>query len=285
MLKTSKRYVINTNTVNNYGYRVISEGIDQTDYNNNPIMLWMHYRPTGESRDEVLCLGSVKEIMIDKQGTMTGQPYFDDSDTFAVSIYNKYENGTYNMLSLLAQPIEASTEPKDMIDGQTGPTFTKSKLKEISCVDIGGNPKAHGVALCDANGSIIRLADFQIKPVTNITTPPAKRINSVTPELSAIMANAVTVGKFKQGEAEDLLNSVTDNNSVKALKASIATRKIQPENVEGVMHPYLIKMAAKSYDDIDMKEPGGMKDLRSLSPDLYKSKFFDKHGRMPMELK
>ncbi|MDO3641969.1 hypothetical protein [Mucilaginibacter sp. L3T2-6] len=159
MLKTTKRYVINSNAVNNYGYRVLSEGIDQSQYNNNRVMLWLHYRPTGARKDEVLALGYIDDIQIDKDGVMSGQPYFDDGDTFAKSVYDKYEKGIYNMFSLCALPMEVSMEPEDMLQGQTGPTITKSLLKEISAVDIGGNPDAYGIELCDEAGKLIKLAD------------------------------------------------------------------------------------------------------------------------------
>lgn len=161
LLKTSKRYVLNSNRVNNPGYRVLSEGIDQSDYINNPIMLFMHYRATGTNRNEVLPIGVVKEITIDADGVMTGQPYFDSTDPFAKSLFDKYENGTLNMFSLCALPLEVSTEPEDLIPGQTGPTVTKSKLKEISAVDIGGNPDAYGVELRDENDQLIKLSDLK----------------------------------------------------------------------------------------------------------------------------
>jgi hypothetical protein len=156
---TTKRYVVNSNGLNNYGFRVISQGVDQSQYNNNKIMLWMHYRPTGSRKDEVLALGIGDDVKVDKNGVMDFQPMFDTTDAFAKSIFDKYESGVYNMFSLCALPLEVSTEPDDMIAGQSGPTITKSILKEISAVDIGGNPDAYGIALCDENGELIKLAD------------------------------------------------------------------------------------------------------------------------------
>lgn len=178
MLKTTKRYVINSNAVNNYGFRVLSEGVDMSHYNNNPVMLWLHYRPTGARKDEVLALGFMKDIQIDKDGVMSGQPYFDDSDTFAKSIYDKYENGTYNMFSLCALPLEVSMEPEDLLPGQTGPTITKSLMKENSAVDIGGNPDAYGIELCDEAGQLIKLADGKF-PI-NIPTKPKNADMKIT---------------------------------------------------------------------------------------------------------
>ena len=170
MLKTTKRYVVNSNAVNNYGFRVLSDGIDQSQYNNNKVMLWLHYRPTGSNKHEVLALGYVDDLKIDKAGVMDGQPYFDDTDDFAKGIYNKYENGTYNMFSLCALPLEVSMEPADMLPGQTGPTITKSLLKEISAVDIGGNPDAYGVELCDEAGNLIKLSDGNFETLDFIKT-------------------------------------------------------------------------------------------------------------------
>lgn len=159
MLKTTKRYVLTTNAVNAYGFRVLTDGIDWTLYNNNPIMLYMHYRPTGQNEKEVKALGNVREIEIDENGVVTGRLYFNDKYPFAVEIFEGYENGTYNMISIGVAPIEMSEDPALMLPGQIYPTISKSIAKENSCVDIGANPEAVGVALYDASGKMITLSD------------------------------------------------------------------------------------------------------------------------------
>ncbi len=159
MLKTTKRYVITTNAVNAYGFRVLTKGIDWSLYDGNPIMLYMHFRATGQNENEVKALGNVREIETDENGVVTGRLYFNDKYPFAVQMYDGYENGTYNMLSIGVHPVELSDAPELLLPGQTYPTVSKSIAKEISCVDIGANPEALGVALYDASGKIITLSD------------------------------------------------------------------------------------------------------------------------------
>jgi hypothetical protein len=158
MLKTKKRYVITSNALNSQGFRILSEGIDWSEYNNNPIMLYMHYRATGQNKDEVRVIGNVRELQTDKNGVVTGQPYFNEKYPFAVDLFNDYEAGSYNMFSLAAQPLEWSTAPEHLLPNQLLGTVIRSIAKEISCVDIGSNPEAFGAVLYDKSGSLIKLS-------------------------------------------------------------------------------------------------------------------------------
>lgn len=174
MLKTTKRYVITTNAVNAYKFRLLSLGLDWSLYDNNPIMLYMHRRATGQNKDEVQPLGNVREIEYDEAtGEYTGRLYFNPKDPFAVSVYEMYENGTMNMLSIGFEPVEMSEDPELMEPGQLYATITKAIVKEISCVDIGANAEACGVALYDASGKLITLSDTTtlktfFKPLTTV---------------------------------------------------------------------------------------------------------------------
>lgn len=159
MKRTSKRYVITTSALNCYFFRILTEGIDITQYGKNSILLWMHQRPRGLSKDEVLPLGRVVDIRIEGD-QITCALEFDETDDFAMQIYNKYENGTLNMLSAGVIPLEWSEDPALMLPGQIGPTVTKGKLFEVSCVDIGGNDDALPCTLYGADDAIIQLSDL-----------------------------------------------------------------------------------------------------------------------------
>jgi hypothetical protein len=138
---------------------VLTTGGDMSQYVNNPIMLWMHLRATGNSKDQILPLGRCVDIKIEGD-QITCYLEFDETDPFAMQIYNKYENGTLNMLSLGAKPIEISNDPELMLPGQLGPTVTKWLWVETSCVDIGGNPDAFGCQLYDADDNKIEMASL-----------------------------------------------------------------------------------------------------------------------------
>lgn len=152
MKKSSKRFPISTEAKNSYGFRVKTTGVDLTEFNNNPLLLWMHKRPKGERQDEILPLGYWTDIEV-RDGQITGVPMFDESDPFAMKIYNKVENGTIKMASAGLKPGEF-----EEIDGEKW--LIKSSLQEGSLCDIGSNSESLAIALYNDNDEIINLAQF-----------------------------------------------------------------------------------------------------------------------------
>ncbi|MGV3588110.1 MAG: hypothetical protein ACO1OF_13980 [Adhaeribacter sp.] len=152
MLKSTKRFTLTSEAPNAYGFRVLTNGIDLSLFRSNPVMLWMHLRAASGHKNEVLPLGYWADIEIN-DGKITAVPVFDDKDAFAVSIYNKVENGTLRMASAGLMPLQWDEKASSK-------ALTKSILKEASIVDIGANPDALAVALYDAQGKLINLADY-----------------------------------------------------------------------------------------------------------------------------
>ena len=133
-----KEVVINTSGLNCYGSRVITSGIDLTQYQKNPILLWMHRRSyDGNS----MPIGRMENLRIDGD-KLIGTPIFDDKDEFAKTIANKWEDGFLKMSSAGIEIVDTSVDPVNLIAGQTRPTVMHSKLVEVSIVDIGGNDDA-----------------------------------------------------------------------------------------------------------------------------------------------
>ncbi|UOE47987.1 HK97 family phage prohead protease [Mucilaginibacter sp. SMC90] len=141
MKRTTKRYVITTSGLNCYKYRVMSDGGDWVQYLKNPILLWMHQRAFSNDKSQILPPGCAVEIELHGD-EWSCYLEFDENDPFAMQLYNKYEAGILNMVSLGAIPLEWTEDPSMMLPGQTGPTITKWKVTDISCVDIGGNDDA-----------------------------------------------------------------------------------------------------------------------------------------------
>lgn len=162
MKRAKNRIIVTSERVNNYGFRVLTDGIDLSQYEKNPLMLWMHVRPFGSTENQVLALGNVIELKRENHPeygkVITGQPMFDDTDDFAMRIFNKYDNGTYRMASSGLRPIEWSDAPEYLLAGQRGATLTLSLMEEISLCDLGGNDDALTVALYDEAGELIQLS-------------------------------------------------------------------------------------------------------------------------------
>lgn len=136
-----KEVVISNSRLNAYGFRVLTEGIDTTQYARNPILLWMHNRPFRGTTDEVLPIGRVENLRVDGDN-LIGTPVFDEKDEFAQKIAAKWEGGILKMVSAGLTVIEMSDDPALMVQGQRRMTVTKCKLTEVSIVDIGANDDA-----------------------------------------------------------------------------------------------------------------------------------------------
>lgn len=194
------KFIVNTENVNSYGYRIITEGIDISQYERNPVVLFMHdrgdYKPTG---DEVIGRARLSK----ENDQLIAYITFDSENEFAAKIENKVKGDFIRMCSMFADVVEASSDAALVLPGQKYETITKCKLVEISIVDIGGNDDA------------IRLSGH------SATTPKIKLLNTNT--MSELKTIALALGKdANTGEAELLktvnelkLSAETANNSAK----------------------------------------------------------------------
>lgn len=129
----SKRVRITNESVNSYGFRVLTSGIDLEQYRRNPVLLYMHERGN--------VIGYVKDLRVEN-GEVTGELVFDEASELSIRCKKQYEVGSLRMVSVGLDPKETSAAPELLLEGQTRPTVTKSKLVEVSLVDIGANDDA-----------------------------------------------------------------------------------------------------------------------------------------------
>lgn len=143
-------FVVSDESLNTYGFRVLTSGIDTTQFEKNPVGYYMHNRNTWDPKgDEVICRWeNLKKLA---NGTMTADAVFDEDDEKAMKIANKIEKDFIRMASIGVNPVETSEDKKYLLSGQTRPTVTKSILHEISIVDRGGNNNALVKLYGDAN--------------------------------------------------------------------------------------------------------------------------------------
>lgn len=171
--------VISNSSVNSYGFRVLTSGIDIEQYNRNPIMLFMHNRPYRGDRNEVMLpIGTLENLRVEAD-ELIGTLKFDEVDDFSKTIKAKWDAGTLKMVSPGLEPKERSSDPIYILPGQRYETVTKSKLIEVSVVDLGANDDA--LALY-ADGKLLTLAagdennEF-LKPInTNLNDESMKSI-------------------------------------------------------------------------------------------------------------
>lgn len=129
----AKRIVISDETVNCYGTWVRTEGVDITQYEKNPVLLWMHWRG--------VIIGCIKDVK--KEGVkITGEPYFDEVREESKLAKQQWEKGTLKMASANLEVTETNDAPELIKPGQYRAVAWRSKLIEVSMVDIGGNDNA-----------------------------------------------------------------------------------------------------------------------------------------------
>ncbi len=161
------QFIINDeNIVNEYGYRVMTEGIDTVQFMRNPIVLYIHERgfkkANGPEGNEVIA--RVIKLWKDK-GQLMAEVEFDVAEEFSKRIAGKVERGYVRMASIYADVIATSTDLADVLPGQIFETVTESKLVELSIVDIGGNDNALKLS---RGGKKIKLKRLNTKTKTNI---------------------------------------------------------------------------------------------------------------------
>lgn len=151
-------FVINTENVNEYKYRILTDGIDYKQYLRNPVVLYLHERDSLKNKGGEVIGRCVKLFVKDKALIATIE--FDEKDPFSKKIADKVEGGFIRMASMYADVIAASSEPELIIEGQIYETVTKCKLVEISIVPIGGNDDALKLS---KKGGEVKLNKLNIK--------------------------------------------------------------------------------------------------------------------------
>lgn len=191
-----KTFIISDEQVNNYGFRVLTDGIDTSQYERNPIVLYMHNRNVASPKGNEIIGKAIK--VYKKDNKLYADIEFDIKDEFAKTIAGKVERGFIKMASPYLIVNESSSDKQLMLEHQTGDTVVKSKLKEISIVDLGGNDGA--LKLLDQNNQEIKLADF------------SKQNNQIKNKMS-FKSIALAMGLNADATETDILNKIAENKT------------------------------------------------------------------------
>lgn len=132
-MSKNKRVRISNDSLNSYGTRVLTSGMNIEQYRRNPVLLYQH------ERGQVI--GYVNDLKIENN-ELTGELMFDCASELSTRCKKQYEFGSLRMVSVGIDIIEYSEDKQYLVEGQTSPTITKSKLFEVSLVDIGANDDA-----------------------------------------------------------------------------------------------------------------------------------------------
>lgn len=224
-----KRIVISDESINSYGFWVMTDGIDLSAFLKNPVMLWNHNRGGLGVTSDQLPIGIWKDLRIEN-GVLTGEPVFDENDEFAVKIKQKYESGILNACSIGFAPLEWSDAPEMLKEGQKVATVTRCRLLEISICDIPSNANAT-VVLYDDDNKVINLSDLPNKAI-------GPKINNNMPKEIAL-----TLGLDENASPQACVNAITE------LKSEIASHEATRQNLEEENRQMRLRL--KAIDDAE----------------------------------
>lgn len=129
----NKRVRLTNETLNSYGTWLVTAGGDTSQFERNPVLLYMHMR--GQ------VIGKLKDIRVEGE-EITAEPVFDEATELSRQCKKQWEFGSLNMVSVGIDILETSKEEKFIKPGQSAETVTRWKLVEVSLVDIGANDDA-----------------------------------------------------------------------------------------------------------------------------------------------
>lgn len=309
MIKVDKEFLLTDETVNCYGYRLMTSGLLLERFE-PPIGFFMHDREQGVA---------VKwDDLVIRDGALYGKPVVDEKRF--PDLPKQIEDGFYAAASVgHIVALELSDEPNMKLEGQTGPTVTKWFPRECSIVDIPGNYNAVAQnKLFDEGGNVlldlsdnIQNPSFMNKPAILVEALFALSLPNLaadaTPEqaLEVIRELAAKAAKAEGFEAEvnnlkaELANlkEATNSEKINALvEKALADHKINQamadklkadykSNAEGLKAlldtmPVQATISSQLKAEIpekyqgktwnDLYKSGDLADIKKNYPDFYK---------------
>lgn len=301
--KKMKTFVMSDESLNSQGFRVMTGGIDLSQFEKNPVMLYGH-------DDEILPIGRWENIRVEGD-RLLADAVFDQEDEFSKKVESKVEQGIVKCCSIGFRAMEFSDDPEKLLAGQRYETVTKALLLECSICAIGANRNA--MALFDEKGERMELTEERMlsigfKKLTvrkdknneNMTEEQIKAIQEENKTLKEQMAEqaeelkqlreaaaashekaisdaiegAVTDGRLQESERESWSKLMhADYESAKKVLDGLQKRQSLSELMKGAQQKG--KYEGKSWKELD--KSGQLSEMKAEDPEgfkaLYKSTF------------
>lgn len=191
-------------------------------------------------------------------GELTGEPVFDEATELSKQLKRQFEFGSLRMVSASLEPKEVSEDAEQIVEGQTRATVTKSKLIEVSLVDIGANDDAtvlvrdgKRIELSEGSDSFLPLLitkedkDMNMKTIAlQLGLPETADEAAIIAKIGDLQKNAAKAVELKKSNDELLLSGITS-----AVDAAIDEKKIEAE---------------KKDDFVSLGKEVGLKKLKSV---------------------
>lgn len=213
------RIRLTNSSLNAYGTRILTAGIDLTQYDRNPVLLYMHERGN--------IIGKVTDLKVEGDD-ITGEPVFDEASECSLRCKKQLEFGSLRMCSVGIDIVEMSADKKYLLPGQTRETITKSKLVEVSLVDVGANDEA---MVLYRNGKRLNLSNGMDEVYLPPLLKTSKRTTNNTDMNETLKKEvAALLGLSAEATADEVLTAA--KAKVEAQKQEIETLKGEIEQAE-----------------------------------------------------
>jgi HK97 family phage prohead protease len=242
MAKESSKttFILSEESINSYGFRILTSGIDLTQFRKNPVMLWNHTRPWRDTEDVILPIGHWENLRVE-EGKLLGDACFDMEDPFAAKIAGKVTRGVLKACSVGIEVLEHSDASEHVVIGQTRSTVTRCRLREVSITDIPAN--ANAVSLYDEKGNMIELTaesvDCVIGMINNNSNKNEKNMKLIALKLglneNATEAEILAKVQELQASQEKL---TAKENEIAALKA--AAQEAEKKTIEKLVNDAIV---------------------------------------------
>lgn len=256
----ARKVIINTSSLNRKGFRVLTSGIDLTQYQKNPILLYMHFRPYRGTEDEIKPIGTVENVTIEGDN-LVGELKFSQVYPFAQEVEKMWDEGTLKMVSAGLVPLEWSDDAAYLLPGQTRFTLSKCRLEETSVADIGANDDALAIKN-NTTGEMIQLkenADINFIPLLN--KPDGSTNENAGQNLNTKQMDEkilLVLGLSSGAKAEDVINAIT---ALKNERDTLQLRAIETD-VDAAIGKRQI-LAEKRNSFIELGQKAGIETLRN----------------------
>ncbi len=293
MKRINREFCLTDDSVNCYGYRLLTDGLELDRYR-PPVGFLMHDRDRGVA---------VQWTDFRREGdALFATPIV--NDTLFPDLAKQIEEGFINAASVgHIVALEISDDPTDKLPGQDGPTVRRWFPREVSLVDIPGNYNALG-RLYDENDNVLHdlaahlnnnnhmnlkeifpdlLSDdeAEVKVYLTALRDKAQRADALQQELDDLRAErdkadiknlldgAVSEHRISQQLADCLATDYVGKlealrNLIGKMPAKKTVPQPEPKKADDTL-------ASLSWDELDKK--GLLPRLKAENPDLFTAKF------------
>lgn len=216
-------FIINDESLNIGGFRVLTAGIELARFKNNPVVKVMH-----DSYSQWMPIGLASNLRIDDQNRLIADVEFDDEDEEAIKVEKKVMKKILRATSLGLKEIEWSDDMS---------VLQRSELLEISIVDVPAN--ANTVTL-HRKGKRVELSADNAEEIKK-NNSKTKNVNTMIKLLNLLMSiqvggaqvvNLSATSDEKEAQAQVQLGITQLSQKVTRLSAELNTSQAAQKKAE-----------------------------------------------------